>query len=112
MAFSTTTVAPVSQPAPQPQTSPDLTAPLLGALLLSVFAAKRGTREFRKARRRFMWTAAKLKAKSLFSKQAITNRTLIYILIGVVALALLLISPYLTLLVAVIALILILLGAI
>lgn len=112
MALSTTTVAPAAQPAPQLQPSNDLAAPLLGALIISVYAANKGTRQFRKLRRQFLWTTMKLKAKSLFSRQAISNKTLIYILLGVVALALLAINPLLTLAVALIALILILAGAI
>ena len=63
-------------------------------------------------KRRFMWTAFKLKMKSLFSKKRISDRVLIYILLGVIALVLVFYYPLIALLVAVIALILILAGVI
>lgn len=66
----------------------------------------------RKMKRRFMWTAFKLKMKSLFSKKRISDRVLIYILLGVIALVLVFYYPLIALLVAVIALILILAGVI
>jgi hypothetical protein len=82
--------------------------------MLSVYAAQKGRKNFRKMKRHFMWTAFKLKLKSLFSsKQAqISNRTLIYILIGVIALVLIFIAPLAALIVALTLLILILAGVI
>ena len=111
MAF-TTTIQPVTEPV-APKTSNDgIAASLLSMLVLSVYAAKKSKKAMRKLRRRFLWTAFKLKMKSLFSKKRISDKVLIYILIGVVALVLVFYYPLIALLVAVIALILILAGVI
>src|SRR5436309_927371 len=114
MSFTTTTIQPVSKPESQPlaEKTPSAAA-LLSMLVLSVYAAQKGSKSFRKMKRRFMWTALKLKAKSMFTKKrAVNDRTLIYILIGIVALVLVFYYPLLALLLAVIALILILTGTI
>lgn len=111
MAF-TTTIQPVSEPV-APKTSNDgIAASLLSMLVLSVYAAKKSKKALRKLKRRFLWTALKLKMNSLFSKKRATDKVLIYILLGVVALVLVFIYPLIALLVAVIALILILTGVI
>lgn len=111
MAF-TTTIQPVSEPV-APQTSNDgIAASLLSMLVLSVYAANKSKKAMRKLKRRFLWTAFKLKVKSLFSKSRVSDRVLIYILLGVVALVLVFYYPIIALLVAVIALILILAGVI
>ena len=75
-------------------------------------AVQKSKKSMRKMKRRFMWTAFKLKMKSLFSKKRISDRVLIYILLGVIALVLVFYYPLIALLVAVIALILILAGVI
>jgi hypothetical protein len=111
MAFSTT-IQPAQQPAAQPANHA-ATASLLSMLVLSVYAVQKGNKNFRKLKRRFMWTAFKLKMKSLFSRKAPANdRVLIYILLGVVALVLVFYYPLIALLVAVAALVLILAGII
>lgn len=74
-------------------------------------AAQKSKKEFRKLRRRFLWTSMKLKLKSLFSRKAVSNRVLLYILLAVVFLALLAIDPLIALIVALVALILVLAGA-
>jgi hypothetical protein len=113
MAFSSTTIEPVAKTNPGQTVTHDATASLLSAIVLSVYAAQKGRKNFRKMKRHFMWTAFKLKLKSLFSKQAqISNRTLIYILIGVIALVLIFIAPLAALIVALTLLILILAGVI
>lgn len=108
MAFASTTLQPVSTPV-TPKPSGDVTAAsLLGMLLLSVYAAQKSKKAMRKMKRKFLWTALKLKLKSLFSHKRVSDRVLIYILLGVVALVLVFYYPLIALLVAVIALILIL----
>jgi len=112
MAFSTTAVQPVNQPVSEKPANSDVLSSLLGALMLSVYAAHKSKKAMRKMRRRLIWSALKMKFKSLFSKKAISNQTLIYILIGVVALILVFYAPILALVIALVALILILAGVI
>lgn len=115
MAFSTTSLHPVVKPAPeQPVQNHTVTAGLLSMLVLSVYAAQKSHKQFRKLKRNFLWTAFKLKLKSLFKKPAsgVSNRVLIYILLGVLFLVLLLIDPIIALALAVLILILILAGVI
>ena len=112
MAFSTLTVQPANKTAPE-KPGNDPSSALLSMLMLSVYAAQKSKKAMRKMQRRFMWTALKLKVKSLFSKkEAGNNHLLIYILLGVVALVLVFYYTLIALLVAVIALILILTHAI
>lgn len=61
-------------------------------------------------KRHLLFSALKLKLKSLFSRKAISDRVLIYILIGIVALILVFYAPILALVIALVALILILAG--
>jgi hypothetical protein len=113
MAMSATTLQPVSENIPVNSIGKDAAAAsLLSMLLLSVYAAKKSRKSMRKLKRKFLWTAFKLKAKSLFSKKRVTDRVLIYILLGIIALVLVFYYPLIALLVAVIALILILAGVI
>lgn len=112
MAFSTT-VQPVEKttvPANQPST--DVSDALLSMVLLSMYGAQMSKKTVRKLKRNFFWTSAKLKAKSFFTPKAaaVSDRTLIYIILGVALLALLLINPVLVLGLAVVVLILILAG--
>jgi len=83
-------------------------------LILSVYAANHSKKTVRKLKRRFLWTAFKLKVKSLFSrKKAASDRQLIiYILIGILALVLVFYAPIAALIIALVALILILTGTI
>jgi hypothetical protein len=108
MAFSSTTIQPVSQPTHDHSTNVGAAASLLSMLMLSLYAAQKSKKSLRKMKRRFLWTAFKLKAKSMLSGKAVSDRVLIYILLGVVALVLVFYYPLIALLVAVIALILIL----
>ncbi len=113
MSISTSTIQPVSKPVTENAVSNEsAAASLLSMLLLSVYAVQKSKKSMRKMKRRFMWTAFKLKMKSLFSKKRISDRVLIYILLGVIALVLVFYYPLIALLVAVIALILILAGVI
>lgn len=82
---------------------------LLSMVIMSVYAINKSKREMRKLKRKFLWTAFKLKAKSFFSmKKAISDQTLIYILIGIAIIALIILAPIAALIVAILALILIL----
>ena len=112
MSFSTT-IQPVSEPVAPKSMDNAGAASLLSMLVLSVYAAKKSNKSFRKLKRRFLWTALKLKAKSFFSKsREVDSKLLIYILIGIIALVLVFYYPLIALLVAVIGLILYLTGAI
>ena len=112
MAFSTTAVQPVNQPVSEKPVSNDALSSLLAALMLSVYAAHKSKKAMRKMRRRLVWSALKMKMKSLFSKKVISDRVLIYILIGIVALILVFYYPIIALVLALVALILILAGVI
>lgn len=112
MAFSTSTVQPATTPVSEKPAHSDLIASLFGVLLLSAYAASKSRKAMRKMRHRLIWSAFKLKMKSLFSKKAISDRVLIYILIGIIALVLVFYYPLVALLVALFALILILAGVI
>ena len=108
MAFSTTAIQPVNHPVTEKSANTDVLSSLLGALMLSVYAAQKSKKAMRKMRRRLVWTALKMKMKSLFSKRAITDRTLLYILLGVIALVLVFYYPVIALIVALVLLILLL----
>jgi hypothetical protein len=108
MAFSTTAIQPATQPVTEKPANSDVLSSLLGALMLSVYAANKSKKAMRKMRRRLVWTALKMKMKSLFSGKAISDRTLIYILLGIVALVLVFYYPIIALIVALVLLILIL----
>jgi len=112
MALNTTIVQPVSTaPSVKTNQATDVTG-LLSMLLLSVYAAGKSKKQLRKLKRQFVWNTFKLKIKSLFQRTAISDRTLIYILLGVALLALLFIEPIAALVVVLVALILILAGVI
>lgn len=106
MAFTSTT-----QPAAKPAASasnnnyPDA---LLSLALLTALAATGSKKAFRKLKSKLFWSALKLKFKHFFSRDTLSTRTIIYILLAVVLLALLFINPLLTLALAVIALVVIL----
>lgn len=113
MAFSST-IQPVQAPPPASQnTDVAAAASMLSMLVLSVYAAQKSKKAMRKMKRKFAWTAFKLKMKSMFGgrKKAASDRTLLYILIGVLLLALLLIDVVVGLIVLLAVLILYLLGA-
>ena len=114
MAFSSTTLQPVETPVKEkPAENGAGAASLLSMLLLSVYAANKSKKEFRKLKRKFLWTAFKLKLASLFSKKRTSDRQLlIYILIGVVLLILIFTFPLAALILAILALVLILAGII
>lgn len=112
MAFTTTAIQPASTPVTQKPANNELLAPLMAMLMLSVYAAHKSKKALRRMKRRLVWTAFKSQLKSMFSKKAISDRVLLYILIGVIALVLVFYYPLVALLVALFALILILAGVI
>jgi hypothetical protein len=111
MAFSTT-IQPaekeISIPANQPST--DISDAVLSMLLLSVYGAHMSKKTVRKLKRKFLLTSLKLKAKSLFPQQRVSDRTLIYIILAAALVALLLIEPVFILALAAVVLILYLAG--
>lgn len=114
MAFSTT-VQPVEKtttPAHQPANN--ISDALLSMLLLSMYGAQMSKKSVRKLKRQIALSSFKQKLSKLnpFSKQRVTDRTLIYIILGVALIALLIIDPVLVLALAVVVLILILAGVI
>jgi hypothetical protein len=111
MAFSST-IQPASQPVSEKPADNSAAASLLSMLLLTVYAAQKSKKSFRKMKRKFLWTALKLKVKSLFSGKRVSDKVLIYILLGVIALVLVFYYPLAALIVAAVALILILTGVI
>ena len=114
MAFSTT-IQHVEKPVHPTTSTPsnDMADALFSMVILSVYGAQMSKKSVRKLKRQFFWTSLKLKAKSLFSKnQNVSDRTLLYIILGVVLLALLFVSPVLVLVLALAAVILILAGVI
>jgi hypothetical protein len=115
MALSTTTIQPTAKPAAEKTVDNGTAASLLSLLVLSVFAAQKSKKAMRKLKRHFMWTAFKLKMKSMFSKKAdVSDRDLLILLLAVLGLVLLflLIGVYASLILLLILIILYLLGII
>jgi hypothetical protein len=114
MAFNATIIQPVSQPSSSSQPLVATDATLLSMLVLSVYAASKSKKEFRKLKRRFLWTAFKLRIQSVFApkKAATERRVILYVLIGILALILIFYAPIAALIVALIGLILYLSGVI
>ena len=113
MAFSTT-IQHAAKPANSTPTTPsnDIGDALFSMVILSVYGAQMSKKTLRKMKRQFLWQSAKLKAKSLFSKNAVSDRTLIYILLAVALIALIVLAPVAALVLAILALVLILAGVI
>ena len=107
MAFTTTSIHPATKPVKPSSAHHDSITPLLGLLMLSVYAAHQSKKALRKMKRRFLWNALKMKLRSN-SAGSISDRTLIYILLGVALLALLIAAPILALVLVLVVLILIL----
>lgn len=104
MALTSTTIQPVAKTQePSNPISTDHAASVLAALVLSVYAAQKSRKQLNKLKRQAMLTLFKLRVQqsferftSLFSKkvpQSISNRTLLYILLGLAVLILLFIEP-------------------
>jgi hypothetical protein len=103
MAFSTTTAASPIEPA-QPSIIENhaSAASLMAAVMLSLYAAQKSKKQMRQLKRKALLAFTKLRLqmafnnfKSLFTRNAaanISNRTLLYILLGLAILILLFIS--------------------
>jgi hypothetical protein len=111
MAFSTT-IQPVEKvikvPANQP--SNNISDAVLSMMLLTMYGAQMSKKTVRRLKRKFFFTSLKLKVKSLFKPQQVSDRTLIYIILGAALVALLIIEPVLVLALAAVVLILYLAG--
>lgn len=114
MSLTTASLQPSPQPVADQSADHATSASLLSMLVLSVYAAQKSNRQFRKLRRRFLWTSFKLKMQSRFKRKAGTldDKILLYILLGILALILVFYFPIPTLIVALTVLILILAGVI
>ncbi len=114
MAFTYTSVQPTyntinSSSAPKHSVGGGELTTLLGAIMLSVYAGQKSRKQLRKLKRQMSWLLIKQKVKSAFSKPAATDRkTLTYVLLGVLIVALVLIEPLAALVLAIIGLILLL----
>ena len=103
MALSSTTIQPVAKTQESAPIIMDNSAPILTALVLSIYAAQKSRKQLRKLKRQALVTLFRHRISqsfarftSLFSKktpQGISNRTLLYILLGLAILILLFIEP-------------------
>lgn len=113
MAFSSSTVYQPKTQSGNPISKVDTTSALLAALLMTMYAGKASAKQMRKFKRQFAWEAFKLKAKSFlknpFKPASISDRTLIYILIGLLVIILLFVSPIAAIAVLLLGILLILL---
>ena len=112
MALTTTSVQPQQQQEHSTASTATNSAAALMGMLLALYVAKKGTREFRKLRRKLTFALLKNKLGSIFSrkgKRAISTTTLLLILIGVLALALIFVEPLVGLAVLVLGVLIVLL---
>ena len=122
MAFSTTiTTSSVAQPKPTAKPADgSVAAPMLAAVLLAALAAGKSKKSMTRFKRQMALLVVKqslqqrwAQFKNIFSKKGaaeISNRTLIYILIGAIVLALIFVNPVLALVVLLIAVLVLLLA--
>jgi cell division protein FtsW (lipid II flippase) len=110
MTFTTVSVQ-VKQPTEQPSTTHVNNADAaLMAMMLSLYLAGKSKKELRKWKRKMTWTLIKAKFHSMFSrKKDLSNTTLLYILLGLVCLALIIIEPVVGIAVLLLAILVILL---
>jgi hypothetical protein len=110
MTFTTTSVQ-AKQPSEHPSTTNiNNTDVALMGMMLSLYLAGKSRKEIRKLKRKLTWSLIKAKFSSLFSrKKALTNETLLYILLGVICLALIIIEPVVGIAVLLLAILVILL---
>lgn len=103
MAYTSTTIQQSAPTTSTPSFSAEGAAPVLAALVLSVYAAQKSKKQLKKLKRqavvalfKYRLQAGFARFKSLFSKKApanISNRTLLYILLGLAVLILLFVEP-------------------
>jgi hypothetical protein len=110
MALTSISVQPQQQQEHSTASNVTNSAAALMGMLLALYVAHKGAREFRKLRRKLTLALLKNKIHSLFSRRAdVSDRTLLYILLGALILALIIISPYWGLAVLALAILIILL---
>ncbi|RYY97422.1 MAG: hypothetical protein EOO11_10935 [Chitinophagaceae bacterium] len=113
MSLTTTTVQPQAETSiPVPSQPDNHNAPLLAAVMMSVFAAQLSRRQLRRLKRRALWELAKAKFNALLGRRdtGISNRTLIYILLGVAVVILCFIAPVAAIILLLIGILLLLLN--
>jgi hypothetical protein len=109
MIFTTVSVQ-VKQPSQHSSTHINNGDAALMGMMLAVYLAGKSKKEIRKFKRKLTWSLIKAKFSSLFSrKKDLSNQTLLYILLGAVVLALIIIEPWVGLAVLLLAILVILL---
>ncbi|MER3464253.1 MAG: hypothetical protein C4329_07380 [Chitinophagaceae bacterium] len=97
MALSSTSIQQPKAPTGTPLSKFDPASALLATLLLTMYAGKASAKQLRKLKRQVAWEAFKTKAKSFlhnpFKPASVSDRTLIYILIGLLVIILIFVSP-------------------
>ena len=112
MAFSST-IQPVTKHTSELPSGMDVTtASLLLAVLVSAYAAKNSKKALKKAKRKFMLSALKMKMKNMVRRDSNSTNVIIWVLLAVAIIALLIVAPIAALVLAIIGLILYLTGTI
>jgi hypothetical protein len=111
MAFTSTTIQPVTKHNSHKVSGNEVAASLLLGILLTAYAAKNSKKALRKAKRKLLLTALKMKLSKKANNELATN-TIIWILLAVAIIALLIVAPIAALVLAIIGLILYLTGTI
>src|SRR5258705_12844600 len=95
MALTSISVQPQQQQEHSTASTVTNSAAALMGMLLALYVARKSKKEFRKLRRKLTFALLKNKIRSLFphKKGAISTTTLLLILIGVLALALIFVEP-------------------
>ena len=110
MALTSISVQPQQQQEHSTASGATNSAAALMGMLLALYLAHKSKREFRKLRRKLTFALLKTKIHSMFSgKRAISTTTLLLILIGVLALALIFVEPIVGLAVLVLGVLIVLL---
>lgn len=113
MALITTKASVVPANHEKPASNTTAEATLLSMLILTVYAGSQSKKAMRRLRRKFLWTAFKLRLRSLFSpRRSRQDRMLLYILLGILFIVLLIVAPVAALILAIVGLILYLTGTI
>jgi hypothetical protein len=110
MAFSTSV-----QPVQKPETTTpgnNITDGLLTALLFAAYTGYMSKKAMRKLKRKLAWTALKMKVQNLFQPRTASDRTLLLVILLIVAVAIVLINPIAALVATLIVLLLYLAGVI
>ena len=110
MAFTSTTIQPVTKNDTHPVLGNEAAASLLLGILLAAYAAKNSKKALRKAKRKLV--LATLKMKFLKKANDTTTNTVIWVLLAIAIILLLILAPIAALVLAIIGLILYLTGTI